>query len=152
MLSKKNQKYIFERLLRADSVMYEVLEDGRFVFTDGVRLFVFSKEQIKFDISKCAPSDKLKPILNGALDGMQYAFSEEIRVNDNKNKTYRKLVSPTDSIWIEEKFAKEYRDCTLIGNGSRMPLCAIDDYGDFIAAIMPCDMSRGPHQESEGRI
>ena len=55
MLSIKNQKYIFERLLKGNAVSYEKLDDKRFVFTDGVRLFIFSEEQIKFDITKCAP-------------------------------------------------------------------------------------------------
>lgn len=52
MLSIKNQKYIFERLLKGNAVSYEKLDDKRFVFTDGVRLFIFSEEQIKFDITK----------------------------------------------------------------------------------------------------
>ena len=89
MLSNKNQKYIFERLLKGLSVAYQLLDEDRFVFTDGVRLFIFSKEQIKFDISKCALGDRLKEFLDGAVSGRMYTPSEEIRVNDNKGKTYR---------------------------------------------------------------
>ena len=86
MLSNKNQKYIFERLLKGLSVAYQPLDEDRFVFTDGVRLFIFSKEQIKFDISKCALGDRLKEFLDGAASGRMYTPSEEIRVNDNKAK------------------------------------------------------------------
>ena len=91
MLSNKNQKYIFERLLKGLSVAYQPLDEYRFVFTDGVRLFIFSKEQIKFDISKCALGDRLKEFLDGAASGRMYTPSEEIRVNDNKGKTDRRL-------------------------------------------------------------
>ena len=34
MLSNKNQKYIFERLLKGLLVAYQPLDEDRFVFTD----------------------------------------------------------------------------------------------------------------------
>ena len=100
MLSNKNQKYIFERLLKGYAVSYQPLDEDRFVFTDGVRLFIFSKEQIKFDISKCALGDRLKEFLDGAASGRMYTPSEEIRVNDNKGKTYNNAVSGDTAVTI----------------------------------------------------
>lgn len=52
MLSNKNQKYIFERLLKGLSVAYQPLDEDRFVFTDGVRLFIFSKLIIIVNVNK----------------------------------------------------------------------------------------------------
>lgn len=144
MLSIKNQKYIFERLLKGNAVSYEKLDDKRFVFTDGVRLFVFSEEQIKFDITKCAPSDKLKNVLRDVLNGSELRPTEEIRADERKSKSYRRLLSPDGvcSIWIEDKFVKDYKTCLFIGEGRKKPVCVLDDYGDLLAAIMPCDIDR----------
>lgn len=152
MLSIKNQKYIFERLLKGYAVAYQPLDKDRFVFTDGVRLFIFSKEQIKFDISKCALSDKLKEFLHGAGSGRMYIPSEEIRIDDNKGKTYRRLTPEggfTSSIWVEDKFIKDYKGCTFVGHGGKNPLCVIDDYGDLMAAISPYNIDSNSTEETE---
>lgn len=152
MLSNKNQKYIFERLLKGYAVLYQPLDEDRFVFTDGVRLFIFTKEQIKFDISKCALSDKLQEFLCGAGSGRIYTPSEEIRIDDNKGKTYRRLrlegdfISP---IWVEDKFIKDYKGCTFVGLGDKLPLCALDGYGELLAAIMPCNIDGSATEEAE---
>ena len=158
MLSNKNQKYIFERLLKNQSVLYQKLDEEhfeggeRFAFTDGVRIFIFSKEQIKFDISKCTLTDKLKEVLRGAASGRMYIPSEEIRANDNKGKTYRRLTPEggfTSSVWVEDKFIKDYKGCNFVGCGGKNPLCVIDDYGDLIAAISPCDIDGSTIEETE---
>lgn len=152
MLSNKNQKYIFERLLKGYAVSYQPLDEDHFVFTDGVRLFIFSKEQIKFDISKCALSDKLKEFLHGAGSGRMYIPSEEIRIDDNKGKTYRRLTPEggfTLPVWVEDKFIKDYKGCTFVGCGGKRPLCALDDYGDLLAAIMPCNIDGSTTEEAE---
>ncbi len=152
MLSNKNQKYIFERLLKGYAVSYQPLDEDRFVFTDGVRLFIFSKEQIKFDISKCALSDKLKEFLRGAGSGRMYIPSEEIRIDDNKGKTYRRLDPEgnfNSPVWVEDKFIKDYKCYTFTGRGGKNPLCVIDDYGDLIAAISPCDIDGSTTEETE---
>lgn len=152
MLSNKNQKYIFERLLKGLSVAYQLLDEDRFVFSDGVRLFIFSKEQIKFDISKCALDDRLKEFLDGAVSGRMYTPSEEIRVNDNNGKTYRRLTPEgafASSVWVEDKFIKDYKGCTFVGCGGKRPLCALDDYSYLLAAIMPYDIDVSTSEDTE---
>lgn len=93
MLSIKNQKYIFGRLLKGEFVAYQPLDEDRLVFSDGVRLFVFSKEQIKFDATKCTYVTNLKDVLHNALNGTEVRATEEIRDVGRSGKTYRKLTA-----------------------------------------------------------
>lgn len=143
MLSIKNQKYIFDRLLKGYPVSYYQLDDYRIAFTDGVRIFIFSKEQIKFDISKCTPSKKMKEILHDALGGHEVTPSEEIKAYNSMGKNYRKLQRNDGQAetWVEDKFVKDYNACTFIHCGGKNPICVLDDIGDLIAAIMPCDVN-----------
>ena len=99
MLSNKNQKYIFERLLKGYAVSYQPLDEDRFVFTDGVRLFIFSKEQIKFDISKCALGDRLKEFLDGLNN---YLTMERFNFHSPKEiERLRYLYKIRENLWNE---------------------------------------------------
>lgn len=145
MLSIKNQKYIFGRLLKGEFVAYQPLDEDRLVFSDGVRLFVLSKEQIKFDATKCAYATNLKDVLHNALNGTEVRATEEIRDVGRSSKTYRKLTANgiSNSVWVEDKFVKDYGGCILLYNSlyKKKPVCALDDYGELLAAIMPFDMN-----------
>lgn len=105
---------------------------------------MFSREQIKFDINKCAACDNLSGFLEGAGSGRMYTPTEEIR-EGGRGIAYRKLITENGvypAVWVEDKFVKDYKDCVFIGLGGKNPLCAVDNYGDVIAAIMPFDMDK----------
>lgn len=153
MLANKIQKYIFGRLLNGESVYCEKLDDNRFAFSDGFRMFVLYKEQIKFDVAKCAQIEKLKEILKDALEGVEFTQSDEIRLDEIKGIQYRKLVANEYefSVWVEDAFVKDYKNCTFIHRNGTHPVCAIDNYGNLIAAIMPLRETPGQCWQKEAQ-
>lgn len=81
-----------------------------------------------------------------------YTPSEEIRVNDNKGKTYRRLTPEgafASPVWVEDKFIKDYKGCTFVGCGGKRPLCVLDDYSYLLAAIMPYDIDVSTSEDTE---
>ena len=138
----KIQKYIFNRLLKEEKVFYETFSTVQIIFSDGVRAFLLPKDQILFNLEKCREVNYLTKQVKSACASSTMKLTNKMCKAANR-KIYRMLVSIDGSeelVWIEEDFAKNFEAYSFVYPGGKNPVCVRDHSGEFIAAIMPCDI------------